>query len=140
MIVDESGNGGGELFKRPERQRSDLASVRRALREGWPVSIEIRKECVDTALHILKHSEFERNKLGAIKALALLDRVNIYREQMESKIPDQVHQHLHINGNTPNQHRTTVARILNKLGGPTGPDAAKGSTDGNGRPDGGGDE
>lgn len=71
---EPGGDGGGA---QDELSRSDLAAVQQALRQDWALSAGAKKELLQTLVNIAANSRFDRNKIAAAKAIALLMRLNI---------------------------------------------------------------
>jgi hypothetical protein len=57
-----------------------------SLRNGYEISDEYRKASVEACYRILASSKSERNRLNAVKALALLDRLNITADKLTHDI------------------------------------------------------
>lgn len=70
-------NAGGNGGAAPDVSRSDLAAILQALRNDWALSPAAKKELLQTLVNIAAKSKFERNKIAAAKAIALLMRLNI---------------------------------------------------------------
>lgn len=58
----------------------NLALVRRAIREDWPIPAETRKLLVDQLAKVIGESKKERNKIAASRVLVAADSVNVKRE------------------------------------------------------------
>jgi hypothetical protein len=73
------------------REVKDFA---KALRNGWPISDKYREASVETCIRILTESKSERNKIQAVKALALLNGQNLAAEMklLDKEQPDK-HEH-----------------------------------------------
>src|SRR4051812_18151826 len=59
--------------------RSEVNVVRRAVREGWPISPEIRSKVVEMAVRILD-TPGDKRHVAAMKILLLADSLNVRRE------------------------------------------------------------
>lgn len=73
--------------------------IKRAIRNDWPITAEMRKILVARMQEIIKTSDDDRNCIGAAKALLLADSINVKRESMDQadehkRMPDK-HLHLH---------------------------------------------
>lgn len=71
-----------ELLGDERHMRADARLLRKAVKEGWPISDELRQKVVDK-LESLLDSEQERNRIAATKVLVSADTVNVYRERIE---------------------------------------------------------
>src|SRR5262245_18984668 len=60
--------------------RRDLALARRAFREGWPITPEIRQEVVGRVLGILRAAKSPSRQLCAARVLIAADALNVRRE------------------------------------------------------------
>lgn len=88
--------------------RSDMQLIRRAIRNDWPLSAEIREEAVIAARKILKGARSHRDKLAAIKILAEADKMNALRERMDQRDKHKVMPSL-VNVNVT--HKTDVQEL-----------------------------
>jgi hypothetical protein len=57
-----------------------LAVAERALRDGWPLTPEVRAEVIAEALRMLRSSPSERTRLMAMRVLLMADGLNARRE------------------------------------------------------------
>lgn len=75
------GQGGGvsDALRDGHHARETAAMVERAIREGWPVSDDVRKKVVEEMAKLLR-SRVARHKLSAAKVLIQADSVNAKRE------------------------------------------------------------
>jgi hypothetical protein len=71
--------GQGDIAPRTSSRR-DLALERRAFREGWPITPEVRQQVVDEALNILQTARSPARRLAAARVLIAADTVNVRRE------------------------------------------------------------
>jgi len=77
----------------------NMALIRRAIKNNWPIPPEYRKLVCDQMALIVGRSEDERNRIGAAKVLVAADLVNAKREDSDAredaaKTPQQ-HLHFH---------------------------------------------
>lgn len=73
--------GDGELHP----GKYNMALVRRAIKNNWPLSPEIRQLVVSQMALVVGKSEDERNKIGAAKVLVAADNVNAKREESDNE-------------------------------------------------------
>lgn len=57
--------------------KSDLNMARRAIRNRWPMTAETREKIRAEAMRLMAESDSDRAKLGAMKVLLEMDRLNI---------------------------------------------------------------
>jgi hypothetical protein len=79
--------------------KGNMALVRRAIRDGWPIPAEVRQSVVTQLAGVVAGSEDERNKIAASKVLVSASAVNATLERLDQaddhvKRP-QVHAHAH---------------------------------------------
>lgn len=60
--------------------KGNMALVRRAIREDWPIPPELRAKLVAQMGKVLEKSEDERNQVAAAKVLVAADAINAKRE------------------------------------------------------------
>lgn len=77
----------------------NMALVRRAIRNDYPISPEIRKALVEQMHLVMECSDDQRNQIGAAKVLIFADAINAKREAMdqadELKKSPTIHLHAH---------------------------------------------
>jgi len=85
-IVPQEGQGGHSLFKDSHHIREDLRTLTAALRAGWNVPDDVRRDALAIAADIMRTSPVDRDRNAAIRllvqmrkddveALALLDKI-----------------------------------------------------------------
>jgi nicotinate-nucleotide pyrophosphorylase len=72
---------GGILDER--RPKEHMAMMRRAVRQGWPISDEMRRLIMNQMALIVGRSEKDRDRVAAAKVIVSADSVNVRREQMD---------------------------------------------------------
>lgn len=92
----------------PHHLKADAAMVRRAIREDWPLTPEIRRMIVSQMALVAGRSGDERNRIAAAKVLVAADSVNVRREAL-----DQADEH-HAEGETVN-HQVTGGIVIADL-------------------------
>lgn len=103
----------------------ELGMVERALRNGWPVTKEMRQKCLDKAEQILAEGK-TGYALGAIKCILQADAINVKREgHLVSKDNTQVTalSHLmavHLANNAPGKTLADLSAELCQLPAPEG--------------------
>lgn len=96
---DEPQGGQGEIVSQPLRSNATL--IRRAIREDWPISAEVRKAVVTQMAVTAISGANERDRIAAAKTLVAADAVNAKREAMDQadehkRLPNlHLHQHNH---------------------------------------------
>ena len=73
------GGQGGESLSRSECQLA-----RRAIREDWPIPVDVRKQLVDQLAAVLSSGKSERLRIAAARALLAADRINAAREAIDA--------------------------------------------------------
>lgn len=68
----------------------NMAIARRAIRNDWPISEEVRKLVADQMASIIGNGRTERDRIAAAKVLVAADSVNQRREAMDQA--DEHHQ------------------------------------------------
>lgn len=63
----------------------DLAIVRRALRERWPIPVEKRRDIAERVAKVAAESNDERSIVAAARVLAQMDGLNQADEHLENK-------------------------------------------------------
>ena len=114
--------------------RYNMALVRRAIREDWPIPPAVRAMVVNQMALVVGRGEDERNRIAASKVLVAADAVNAKREGMDQadehkQLPD-LHAHLHMDP-------AALERYTETLGLKRSPIAAalsEGAAHDNGRP------
>ena len=85
-IVPSEGQGGSPLFKDPHHIREDLRTLTAALRAGWNVPDDVRRDALAVAAGIMREGDHARDRIAAVRllvqmrkddveALALLDKI-----------------------------------------------------------------
>lgn len=95
---DQEPNDGGEggILGIPGNEKRDLALIRRAAKENWPVSPRIKRRAVRAADKRLDSPD-DRACLAAVRALVAMDRANTAREKPAGDNNSQhLHQHVHL--------------------------------------------
>jgi hypothetical protein len=93
---DPEDRGEGGILGVPGNEKRDLALIRRAANENWPVSSKIKRRAVRAASKRLDSSD-DRASLAAVRALVAMDRANIAREKPSGDDNSQhLHQHVHM--------------------------------------------
>ncbi len=93
--------GMGGLCETKRHARDDSMLVERAIKNGWPVSPDVRKHATER-LEKLADSDDDRTAVRAIQTLIAADRLNVSREQMETPV-----QHEH-SGVIDVEHRRAI--------------------------------
>lgn len=88
-----------DLLSDPTYSAQDLKMIKRAIRNDWPISPDLREMLVNRMQEIIKTSDDDRNCIGAARALIQADALNAKREALEQadehkRMPDK-HLHLH---------------------------------------------
>jgi hypothetical protein len=60
--------------------RGDMALVKYAVRQRWPISDEVRKDLVSQMSSVMKNSQNDRDRVAAAKVIALADDINLKDE------------------------------------------------------------
>ncbi|MBX3423424.1 MAG: hypothetical protein KF752_17845 [Pirellulaceae bacterium] len=60
-----------------ERPREDLRMLNESVRNGWPVSPEMKQEAVEFCHSVMSDGRCVRNQLAAIKLLLCMDSLNL---------------------------------------------------------------
>lgn len=81
--------GDGELHP----GKYNMAIARKAIREKWPITDQIRQLVINQMALVVGKSEDERNRIAASKVLVAADSVNTRREEIET--PQQHEHHVH---------------------------------------------
>lgn len=63
----------------------NMALARRAIREDWPMSAEMRTLLINQMALVVGRSPDERNKIGAARVMVAADSVNVRREEMDQR-------------------------------------------------------
>lgn len=71
---------GGQPVVDPRTGGKDMRLLRRAIREDWPITPEIRRLIVNQMALTAGRSEDERNRIAAAKVLVAADSINARRE------------------------------------------------------------
>jgi hypothetical protein len=85
-IIPTEGQGGHALFKDPHHVREDLRTLTAALRAGWNVPDDVRRDALAVAAGIMREGDHARDRIAAVRllvqmrkddveALALLDKI-----------------------------------------------------------------
>lgn len=74
-----------------KQQRAMLALERRAIKSGWPISDNMKKELVDSAHEIATSPGTPQNRLSAMRNLLAMEGQNIERERIDAQVsgPDR---------------------------------------------------
>lgn len=83
-IGDDSATIGGTPVVDPRTGGKDMRLLRRAIKEGWPISPEIRQLVVSQMALVVGRSEEERSKVAAARVLVAADAINAKREAMDT--------------------------------------------------------
>lgn len=62
----------------------NMAMIRRAIENGWPVKPEIRQLVTNQMALVVGKSDNERNKIAAARVLVAADGVNVRREAIDA--------------------------------------------------------
>lgn len=96
-------------------ERSDLKLLERALKEGWPITPEIRRMAVARTALVAARSDQERNAVAAAKVLVMMDQASISRERMAlDRTPagsQHVHYEYHKHALTEEEYHARAARL-----------------------------
>ncbi len=82
---EDAGGIGGNLFVKPENQRSDTKMIERAIRNDWPIPASTRLLIANRMSDIVGTSPEERNQIAAARVLIAADGVNVRREALDLK-------------------------------------------------------
>ncbi len=83
--TNDAGGIGGNLFIKPENERSDTKIIERAIRNDWPIPASIRNQIVNRMSDIVGTSPEERNQIAAARVIVAADGVNVRREALDQK-------------------------------------------------------
>ena len=76
-----------------------MAMVRRAIKEGWPITPQLRRILVDKMADVMTLADDERTQVAAAKVLIAADAINTKREAMDQaddhKAQPDLHLHAH---------------------------------------------
>jgi hypothetical protein len=133
-LEPEPPGGKGGLFT-GMKLGGDLALVRTAVKNRWPIRKSLRREVIETLAQIMRSSEADRDRISAAKVLVTADGINV-------KGYPQEHNHHHDHTiSAPEQRAASLIEIIdcefskrgdaNESGKPTVP-GANGSTHGPG--------
>jgi hypothetical protein len=88
---------GDALFSRRGTESEDMRLIRRSIRNGWPVSDEIRRKVMERVEGILDNSSDSRDVINASKVAIQADGLNAKREAMEldAEKGPEIHLHAH---------------------------------------------
>lgn len=93
---------GGQPVVDPRTGGKDMRLLRRAIREDWPITPEIRRLIVNQMALTAGRSEDERNRIAAAKVLVAADSINARREATDmqaEKLPPAVAVGVQVNVN-----------------------------------------
>lgn len=104
----------------PRTACQDIKLLRRAIREDWPMSPEVRKMVMNQlAIVVGTSGEQTRSRVAAAKALIAADSVNVKREALDQadahKAAPSTHLHVHQSISTDDQ-RSRLSAIAERLG------------------------
>jgi len=80
---------GGQPVVDPRTGGKDMRLLRRAIREDWPITPEIRRLIVNQMALTAGRSEDERNRIAAAKVLVAADSINARREATDMQAEKQ---------------------------------------------------
>jgi hypothetical protein len=114
------GDGGSRAGK------GNMRLVRRAIREGWPITPEMKAELAKQMSKVVAKGKSNRDKAAAARVLVAAEGQNIRRAELALKFEDQTgevvstietheHNHLHIHGDVDVQ-RARFDALAERLG------------------------
>lgn len=99
----------------PMESLNDIKLTCRAVRERWPMSTDARAQVVESLRRVIQFGKSASVKIKAVRALALLDAINLKSEQEPPPIPTQEN-YAHANLTDAEQRRTRLSAISARLG------------------------
>lgn len=76
--IIESIGGEGERVS-----RTNVNMIRRAIRNDWPITPELREKVVTQMARIVDNGDYDRDRIAASKVLMAADSINAKRESMD---------------------------------------------------------
>lgn len=114
---EECGGRGNCVDRDPHRIRGNIALIRRAIREDYPIDAETRASLVREMRNIMETNEDERARIGAAATIIAADNVNAKREAMDQKdehafLPRTLlHLHAEVRRTSPDELRAELEQI-----------------------------